>query len=867
MALLAAPVSAPAEEPWLRACAAAGMDFHVLRSGDGGDAGLGRGLEDLIRAAELRGCVWVARLAGPAESVAYAASVIGVASPGGESVAMVLRSSSQAMAAVVDGCSGARHRVVLAQCDAADGEVVRSALAGGDVGGALRRARVAVLRQAECGWAVAGLRPAAAALLWRVAVPGPSARLPGMPAPEPRPAARLLGVVRDRVPATLLAAAGHAPLGARRRLPTRVGAVLAAVLVAVVAVVGAGWVVVHRAQGVLPEPGPGAAAVPANTPPPRDAAMAATWDRSGEVILFGGAEAGSGHGIPYADTWRGALQPGAAWQQVDTAVAPSPRLAGAVAADPADGYVLLYGGEGTGDGGLGDTWTYGGTWTQLQPRHAPPPGPALAATEPGTGRVVLVTACCALGPVPTGDRMQTWRWDGSDWLSAGAAPGWVTNSSLVADGWDGTVVMVAARGDGLGSTFVWDGAAWRQATGVMQPPVAPGTHPQLTYDPRSRTVLDVVTGFDGQHSTWAWDGSVWSEKEAGGGPPVVGMVLAEPVDGHAVLYGGTATADEFTQRWYWTGTGWAESIRPPAVAAQPAPVFAEAAATDPGSGGVVLFGGNQALDQTWVWSGSAWTQAFFTSPPPLPRMGASMAYDPVGRQALMVDGELADGTPAADMWAWGGHSWTQLHPPGGLPPPATLAPMAWDRAHGDAVLVVPSATGGPLPVLDTWVWDGAAWSRHATAVSPPERSGSSMAFDPATGGVLLLVPCCQGSTTQQSETWRWDGAAWQRLQTRHAAPLHATVATDVVHGRVLLVASCCAGFDGGTVGPPQTWSWDGVDWTPLAGAPLPALQDVGTLATDASGAVVLAGRLAGAGPRHPLDGVWRWTGAAWEREF
>jgi hypothetical protein len=142
-----------------------------------------------------------------------------------------------------------------------------------------------------------------------------------------------------------------------------------------------------------------------------------------------------------------------------------------------------------------------------------------------------------------------------------------------------------------------------------------------------------------------------------------------------------------------------------------------------------------------------------------------------------------------------------------------------------------------------------------------------MAFDPVSGGVLLMVPCCPGSPTAQSETWRWDGAAWSRLQTAHSPPLHASIALDVARSRVLLVAACCAGFDGDTIGPPQTWSWDGVDWTRVGGASLPALQDVGAMATDASGAVVLVGRLAGAGPRHPLDGLWRWTGSAWEREF
>src|SRR5207245_2310123 len=85
---------------------------------------------------------------------------------------------------------------------------------------------------------------------------------------------------------------------------------------------------------------------------------------------------------------------------------------------------------------------------------------------------------CALAAIPTGERMQTWRWTGSDWTLLGPSPGWVTTASMVADPWDDSVVMVADGGDGRAATFVWNGAAWRGATGGAEPPVTPGVRPR-----------------------------------------------------------------------------------------------------------------------------------------------------------------------------------------------------------------------------------------------------------------------------------------------------------------------------------------------------------------------------------------------------
>jgi hypothetical protein len=94
-----------------------------------------------------------------------------------------------------------------------------------------------------------------------------------------------------------------------------------------------------------------------------------TYDPADDyVLLFGGRNAGS---TRFADTWTYA---GGLWTQRSPAVSPSNRLWDSMAFDPALGKVVLYGGDFFG-AFMNDTWTYGGgIWTDLtaQLPGAPP---------------------------------------------------------------------------------------------------------------------------------------------------------------------------------------------------------------------------------------------------------------------------------------------------------------------------------------------------------------------------------------------------------------------------------------------------------------------------------------------------------------
>ena len=85
---------------------------------------------------------------------------------------------------------------------------------------------------------------------------------------------------------------------------------------------------------------------------------------------------------------------------------------------------------------------------------------------------------------------------------------------------------------------------------------------------------------------------------------------------------------------------------------KPARVSA-AMAYDAASNQVVLFGGavpastGSALDDTWVWNGTSWSQRILATRPP-GRTQAAMAYDAATHKLVLFGGVDTDGTPYND---------------------------------------------------------------------------------------------------------------------------------------------------------------------------------------------------------------------------
>ena len=83
--------------------------------------------------------------------------------------------------------------------------------------------------------------------------------------------------------------------------------------------------------------------------------------------------------------------------------------------------------------------------------------------------------------------------------------------------------------------------------------------------------------------------------------------------------------------------------------------------------------------------------------------------------------------------------------------------MAYDAASGAVVLFGGVTEPGDDNSADTWTWDGSAWTEQSPATSPPARSEASMAYDAATSTVVLFggITGSAGHHTWLRGTWTW----------------------------------------------------------------------------------------------------------------
>jgi len=63
---------------------------------------------------------------------------------------------------------------------------------------------------------------------------------------------------------------------------------------------------------------------------------------------------------------------------------------------------------------------------------------------------------------------------------------------------------------------------------------------------------------------------------------------------------------------------------------------------------------------------------------------------------------------------------------------------------------------GPSHYLaGTWVWDGSTWTQQSPATSPPARFGAAMAYDAATGNVVMFGGFETTAVQPRGDTWIW----------------------------------------------------------------------------------------------------------------
>jgi hypothetical protein len=315
--------------------------------------------------------------------------------------------------------------------------------------------------------------------------------------------------------------------------------------------------------------------------------------------------------------------------------------------------------------------------------------------------------------------------------------------------------------------------------------------------------------------TWTWQASTgtvgagtptWVRHQRATAPdPRMGATMVyDSADGKLVLFGGSGGDGFLGDTWTGTGTTWTR----PALATSPPARYGAVSTYDEARGAMVLFGGqgisgnscaltapplnpNHLCEDTWTWSGGAWSKPLLLTTHPSWRALAAMAYDPGSKQTILFGG-LSDQAELGDTWSWNGSAWVELSPHDS-PTARHGAMMAYDPASGQLLLFGGEGNGpwGPQYFNDVWQWSQGNWVQIHPATAPTPRYAAGIAFDAALGGLVLVGGCDALSGDLcgiKSDTWLWTGSTWQQLTTSSAPASRYLASAAYLPGSGLVLA-------------------------------------------------------------------------------
>jgi hypothetical protein len=484
-----------------------------------------------------------------------------------------------------------------------------------------------------------------------------------------------------------------------------------------------------------------------------------------------------------------------------------PRYDYAMAHDSVRGVTVMYGGGNTSNSALSDTWEWDGRSWMLRAESGPPPATNAKMVFDSTRRVCVLLV---------NNETWQWDGSTWTRRSIAGPTPQRTGFGLAYDTAHDRIVLFGGRYVLSGQvyhpadTWVWDGALWQRVTREGPPGRA---HHGMTFDAaRGRVVMFAggVIPVPGSNvpmflnDTWEWDGVAWQQRDAIGPRPRWEHAMAYSVTRQRVVVFGGEFDGYDSASWEWNGAAWA--MLP---ASGPASRAHHELVEDSGRGVMVSFGGydgTTTLGDTVELQMAGETPRWAIHPTggaPIPRQLACMTYDRARNVHVLFGGGDFYGRSIyhGDTWEWDGETWHLRAMSGPLP--RAGASMAYDEHRGVTVLFGGRGAQGQL--FDTWEWDGTSWLLRASS-GPIGSMGAAMAYD-AAREVCVLVSGEAAAGGLQSETWAWDGNTWTVLAVGGPAGRDsAAIAYDrqrqviVLHGgRIFATLS-------------DTWEWDGIQW-------------------------------------------------------
>jgi hypothetical protein len=288
------------------------------------------------------------------------------------------------------------------------------------------------------------------------------------------------------------------------------------------------------------------------------------------------------------------------------------------------------------------------------------------------------------------------------------------------------------------------------------------------------------------------------------------------------------------------------AVAPTPIPAVPVLGSGFSAAYDDRTHQLVTFGGVDSYDTTWVWDGRRWTLAR-PAVSPAGRFNAAAAYDPVSGVVLLYGGRLAPGDLVQDTWAWDGATWSRVDAGSSALP--AYARMAWDGTRNQMLLVnnMTDINSG------TWVWSGSSWVRRPRGDLPAGTFLLGMDVDPVTHALLGVSCCSQGQG--EIATLSWDGAAWHHVTTTTVPGFTVSMVRDPVSSRILLFADPSIAA--------EVWSWTGSDWSLLPNERVPVFPTKAVVDSDTHRVLIVGSAAEPVQGRPQPVQLWTLLGSSW----
>ena len=467
---------------------------------------------------------------------------------------------------------------------------------------------------------------------------------------------------------------------------------------------------------------------------------------------------------------------------------------------------------------------------------------------------------------------EVWMWDGSTWTMIGGDginSSWAdqTFEDVYAMTTDGTNVYV-----GLGVTagdaevWRWDGASWTRIGGDAI---------NASWQVNTFETVGSLNYFSGNlyaglgssandAEVWRWDGASWTK--IGGDSLNSGwttnyeFVPALTNDG-TNLYAGIGVSAGDGEVWMWDGASWTK-IGGDGLNASWNTVY-ETVRSLRYVGGYLYAGLGDSTDdaEVWMWNGASWTKIGGDS------LNASWGAGYEGVYTIGTDGTniyagLGTGNGDGEVWMWNGATWTKIGGDG--------LNASWSTAEGDVVFTLPNdGTTIYAGIYDAggggyfYEWDGVSWTR----LGGQYVNNSWGYFGQGAVEVLQVAGeylyAGMGTTAGSAQVWRHDGSTWsivggQGINNSWSANTYEQISSMSSHEGNLYVGLGTTANDG------EVWRWDGATWTQIGGDSLNSgwttnFEEVNALAS-------FGGFLyAGLGNSNNDAEVWRWDGAAWTK--